>query len=93
MDIRPDYANIEGEDGELEQIDPDDVAVGTVIVVLEFSTRSSILETVDSPNSLVVLIFKRPVRFTNQLSLCPGHFHSFELFRGNWRSLLLRYSD
>ena len=33
MDIRPDYANIEGEDGELEQVDPDDVEIGTVIVV------------------------------------------------------------
>ena len=32
MDIRPDYANIEA-DGELEQVDPDDVEVGTVIVV------------------------------------------------------------
>ena len=33
MDIRPDYANIEGEDGELHKVDPDEVAVGTVIVV------------------------------------------------------------
>ena len=33
MDIAPDYANVEGEDGELEQVDPDDVAVGTTIVV------------------------------------------------------------
>ena len=33
MDIRPDYANIEGEDGKLEQVDPDDVVIGTVIVV------------------------------------------------------------
>ena len=33
MDIRPDYANIEGEDGGLEQVDPDDVEIGTVIVV------------------------------------------------------------
>ena len=33
MDIRPDYANIEDEDGRLEQVDPDDVEVGTVIVV------------------------------------------------------------
>ena len=33
MDIAPDYANIEGENGQLEQVDPDDVAVGTVIVV------------------------------------------------------------
>ena len=32
MDIRPDYANIET-DGELEQVDPDEVEVGTVIVV------------------------------------------------------------
>ena len=33
MDIRPDYANIEDEDGKLEQVDPDDVEVGTVIVI------------------------------------------------------------
>jgi len=32
MDIRPDYANIE-KDGKLEKVDPDEVAVGTVIVV------------------------------------------------------------
>ena len=32
MDIRPDYANIE-KDGSLEQVDPDEVEVGTVIVV------------------------------------------------------------
>ena len=33
MDIRPDYANIENDDGELEQVDPDDVEVGATIVV------------------------------------------------------------
>ena len=33
MDIRPDYANIEGEDGKLEQVDPDEVEIGTTIVV------------------------------------------------------------
>ncbi len=33
MDIRPDYANIEGENGELTQVDPDDVEIGTTIVV------------------------------------------------------------
>lgn len=32
MDIRPDYANIE-KDGELEQVDPDEVEIGTIIVV------------------------------------------------------------
>ena len=32
MDIRPDYANIE-KDGHLEQVDPEEVAVGTCIVV------------------------------------------------------------
>ena len=32
MDIRPDYANIEA-DGQLEQVDPDEVAVGSIIVV------------------------------------------------------------
>lgn len=33
MDIRPDYANIENEDGSLKQVAPDDVEIGTVIVV------------------------------------------------------------
>ena len=33
MDIRPDYANIEQPDGTLERVDPDEVEVGTVIVV------------------------------------------------------------
>ena len=32
MDIRPDYANIE-QDGKLEKVDPDEVEVGTIIVV------------------------------------------------------------
>ena len=32
MDIRPDYANIE-KDGTLEQVDPDEVGIGTIIVV------------------------------------------------------------
>ena len=33
MDIRPDYANIEGENGELQQVDPEDIEVGTVITI------------------------------------------------------------
>ena len=33
MDIAPDYANIMGEDGELEKVDPDDVEIGSTIVV------------------------------------------------------------
>ena len=33
MDIRPDYANREGENGELIKTDPDEIAVGTTIVV------------------------------------------------------------
>ena len=33
MDIAPDYANVEGEDGSLEQVDPDDVEIGTIITV------------------------------------------------------------
>ncbi|MDE6700446.1 MAG: cadmium-translocating P-type ATPase [Acetatifactor sp.] len=33
MDIRPDFANIENENGKLEQVSPDEVAVGTIIVV------------------------------------------------------------
>lgn len=33
MDIAPDYANVEQTDGTLEQVFPDDIAVGTVIVI------------------------------------------------------------
>ena len=53
MDIRPDYANIRGENG-LEQVDPDEVEIGTVIVVQpgekipidgEIVTGSSSLDT------------------------------------------------
>ena len=33
MDIAPDFANVENDAGELEQVDPDEVAVGTVIVI------------------------------------------------------------
>lgn len=33
MDIRPDYANVENENGGLEQVDPEDVEIGRIIVV------------------------------------------------------------
>lgn len=33
MDIRPDYANMEDESGRLEQVDPDEVEVGSIIIV------------------------------------------------------------
>jgi len=33
MDIRPDYANIESENGELQQVSPEEIAVGSVIIV------------------------------------------------------------
>ena len=33
MDIRPDTANLEGEDGSLEEVDPEDVEVGAVVVI------------------------------------------------------------
>jgi Cd2+/Zn2+-exporting ATPase len=33
MDIRPDYANLEKEDGTFEQVDPDEVELGSIIVV------------------------------------------------------------
>ena len=33
MDIRPDVANLEKDDGETEEVDPEDVAVGAVVVV------------------------------------------------------------
>ena len=32
MDIRPDYANLE-QDGEVETVDPDEVEVGSIIVI------------------------------------------------------------
>ena len=34
MDIRPDYANIENDNGEIDRVDPDEVAIGTIIVVM-----------------------------------------------------------
>ena len=43
---------------------------------LEFSTRSSIFETVDSPNSLVVLIFKTPDILMHPLIISSPHFAS-----------------
>ncbi len=33
MDIAPDYANFETEDGDIEEVDPDDVEVGSIIVI------------------------------------------------------------
>ena len=33
MDIRPDVANLENEDGSLEEVDPEDVEVGSIVVV------------------------------------------------------------
>lgn len=33
MDIRPDYANIENESGEVEKVAPDEVEIGSIIVV------------------------------------------------------------
>ena len=33
MDIRPDHANIRNDNGELERVDPDDVEIGSVIIV------------------------------------------------------------
>ena len=33
MDIRPDYANLVGEDGETETVDPDDVEIGSLILI------------------------------------------------------------
>ena len=35
MDIRPDYANMENPDGSLRQVDPEEVAIGDVIVIQE----------------------------------------------------------
>ena len=43
---------------------------------LEFSTRLSIFETVDSPNSLVVLIFKTPDILMHPLIISSPHFAS-----------------
>ena len=63
MDIRPDYANVEL-NGKLEKIDPD-----FDFFILEFSTSSSILDTVESPNSLVVLILNTPVRLIQPLMI------------------------
>ena len=58
MDIRPDYANIE-QDGRLEQVDPDEVEIGSVTGVLKIqttkefgeSTVSKILDLVENASS------------------------------------------
>ena len=44
---------------------------------LAFSTKSRIFETVDSPNSLVVFIFKTPVIFITPLVILSPHLTVF----------------
>ena len=56
MDIRPDYANIE-RDGKLEQVDPDEVAVGSVIVV-QPGENATVAVEVTAPADLPMLGFR-----------------------------------
>ena len=70
MDIRPDYANIEGEDGKLEQVDPDEVEIGTIIVVQpgeRVPIDGVIVEGASDPQSTAALT---PAR------ACPAHVRS-----------------
>lgn len=50
MDIAPDHANIEGENGQLEEVDPDEVEIGTIIVI-QPGERVPIDGTIVSGNS------------------------------------------
>ena len=54
MDIRPDYANIESEDGKLEQVDPDEVEVGSVIVEGSTTLNTSALTGESIPREATV---------------------------------------
>ena len=54
MDIRPDYANIEGEDGKLEQVDPDDVEMlqDMIIAAVNEAMRTADSEAANNMSKL-----------------------------------------
>ena len=66
MDIRPDYANIE-QDGSLEQVDPDEVEIGTVI--------SAVLRAANKPNyAMQVTLLINVLNVFGNYALIFGHF-------------------
>ncbi len=57
MDIRPDYANLQQADGSLEQVDPDEVEIGSVIVVKpgeKIPLDGQVVEGVSSLNTVAL---------------------------------------
>ena len=83
MDIRPDYANIEV-DGKLEQVDPDEVEIGTVIVVQpgeKVPIDGVIIDGVSTLNTSAVHLpahVKLPLQeppFLCRIRLCPVPLH------------------
>ena len=75
MDIRPDYANIEV-DGKLEQVDPDEVEVGTIIVVQpgEKIPIDGVIEEGNELNKFLALTEEKRLTILNAAFQCFGKF-------------------
>ena len=74
MDLRPDYANIEV-DGEIEQVDPDDVEIGSIIVVQpgeKVPLDGVIVEGSSSLNTSALTGESRPVNVSEGCEILSG---------------------